>query len=54
MYVVLVMSIFWVTEAMPLPITSMIPMVAFPLLGVLVCYLKFFMLVVPDYIFCLK
>uniref|UniRef100_A0A336KDB7 CSON008563 protein n=1 Tax=Culicoides sonorensis TaxID=179676 RepID=A0A336KDB7_CULSO len=35
MYVVLVMSIYWVTEALPLPITSMIPMVAFPLLGVL-------------------
>lgn len=36
MYVVLVMSMFWVTEALPLPITSMIPMVAFPVLGILV------------------
>jgi len=35
MYVVLVMSVLWVTEALPLPITSMIPMVAFPLLGIL-------------------
>lgn len=36
MYIVLVMAVFWVTEALPLPITSMIPMVAFPLMGILV------------------
>lgn len=35
MYVVLLMSIFWVTEALPLPITSMLPIVLFPLLGIL-------------------
>lgn len=35
MYVVLIMSMYWVTEAIPLPITSMLPMVLFPLLGVL-------------------
>uniref|UniRef100_A0A1L8DEL7 Putative na+/dicarboxylate na+/tricarboxylate and phosphate transporter n=2 Tax=Nyssomyia neivai TaxID=330878 RepID=A0A1L8DEL7_9DIPT len=35
MYVVLLMSIYWVTEALPLPITSMIPMVLFPVMGVL-------------------
>lgn len=35
MYVVLLMSAYWVTEALPLPITSMIPMVLFPLMGIL-------------------
>lgn len=36
MYVVLMMTFYWVTEALPLPITSMIPLVLFPALGVLV------------------
>lgn len=36
MYVVLLMTVYWVTEALPLPITSMIPMVLFPCLGILV------------------
>lgn len=35
MYVVLIMTMYWVTEAIPLPVTSMLPMVLFPLLGVL-------------------
>lgn len=35
MYVVLVMAVFWVTEAVPLAVTSMIPPVAFPILGIL-------------------
>lgn len=35
MYVVLLMSVYWVTEALPLPITSMLPIVLFPVLGVL-------------------
>lgn len=35
MYVVLIMSMYWVTEAIPLPVTSMLPMVLFPVLGVL-------------------
>lgn len=35
MYVVLIMSMYWVTEAIPLPVTSMLPMVLFPILGVL-------------------
>ncbi|XP_058830398.1 protein I'm not dead yet [Topomyia yanbarensis] len=35
MYVVLIMSMYWVTEALPLPITSMLPIVLFPVLGVL-------------------
>ncbi|XP_053683713.1 protein I'm not dead yet-like [Sabethes cyaneus] len=35
MYVVLIMSFYWVTEALPLAITSMLPIVLFPLLGVL-------------------
>ncbi|EAT38219.1 AAEL009863-PB [Aedes aegypti] len=35
MYVVLIMTMYWVTEAIPLPVTSMLPMVLFPILGVL-------------------
>lgn len=35
LYVVIVMSIYWVTESLPLPITGMIPMVAFPLMDIL-------------------
>lgn len=35
LYVVCTMTIYWVTEAIPLPITGMIPMVAFPVMGVL-------------------
>lgn len=34
-YVVLLMAIYWMTEALPLPITSLIPMVLFPLLGIM-------------------
>ncbi|XP_030754857.1 protein I'm not dead yet isoform X3 [Sitophilus oryzae] len=46
LYVVLLMAGYWVFEALPLPVTSMIPMVLFPLMGVLdsdkvsLCYLK--------------
>lgn len=46
LYVVLLMAGFWVFEALPLPVTSLIPMVLFPLMGVLdsdkvsLCYLK--------------
>jgi sodium-dependent dicarboxylate transporter 2/3/5 len=29
------MAAYWMTEALPLPITSMIPMVALPLLGIM-------------------
>lgn len=35
MYVVLIMSIYWVTEAIPLPITGMLPIVLFPVFGIL-------------------
>uniref|UniRef100_A0AC34RIF3 Solute carrier family 13 member 5 n=1 Tax=Panagrolaimus sp. JU765 TaxID=591449 RepID=A0AC34RIF3_9BILA len=33
-YVILYMGILWITEAIPLPITALIPVVAFPLLGI--------------------
>jgi len=33
-YVVLLMAVYWMTEALPIPVTSLIPMVLFPLLGV--------------------
>lgn len=34
-FVVLVMAMYWVTETLPLPITSLLPVVLFPSLGVL-------------------
>ncbi|XP_046440679.1 solute carrier family 13 member 5-like [Daphnia pulex] len=34
-YIILIMAIYWMTEALPLPITSLIPVVAFPLFGIL-------------------
>lgn len=46
LYVTLLMAGLWVTEAIPLPVTAMIPMVLFPLMGILhadqtsLCYLK--------------
>ncbi|CAH2016318.1 unnamed protein product [Acanthoscelides obtectus] len=46
MFVVLLMSGYWVCEVLPLAVTSLIPMVLFPLMGVLdsdkvsLCYLK--------------
>ncbi|WP_083441937.1 SLC13 family permease [Nitriliruptor alkaliphilus] len=33
--VVIVMAIWWMTEAFPLPVTSLVPIVALPLLGIL-------------------
>ncbi|XP_065085187.1 protein I'm not dead yet-like [Ochlerotatus camptorhynchus] len=35
MFVVLIMAAYWIFEALPLPITSMLPVVLFPLLGIL-------------------
>ena len=34
-YIVCVMAAYWMTEALPLPITSLIPMVALPFLGIM-------------------
>lgn len=36
MYILLIMAVFWVTEALPLYVTSMIPIVAFPTMGIMV------------------
>ncbi|CAL1541458.1 unnamed protein product [Lymnaea stagnalis] len=33
-YVILLMTIFWITEAFPLPVTSLIPLALCPLLGI--------------------
>ncbi|XP_012270744.1 protein I'm not dead yet [Orussus abietinus] len=35
LYVVMLMALFWVTEAIPLPVTGMIPVVLYPLMGIL-------------------
>ncbi|XP_055629061.1 protein I'm not dead yet-like [Toxorhynchites rutilus septentrionalis] len=35
LFTVIIMAIYWVTEALPLPITSILPVIMFPLLGVL-------------------
>ncbi|KAK4877998.1 hypothetical protein RN001_010504 [Aquatica leii] len=35
LYVVILMAGFWVTECLPLPVTALIPMVLFPLMGIL-------------------
>lgn len=35
MYIMLIMAIYWVTEALPLPVTSMIPIIAFPIAGIM-------------------
>ncbi|XP_045118131.1 protein I'm not dead yet-like [Portunus trituberculatus] len=34
-FVMVVMTVMWVTEAIPLPVTALIPVFAFPLMGVL-------------------
>ncbi|XP_075164584.1 tricarboxylate transporter protein I'm not dead yet [Haematobia irritans] len=45
MYLLIIMSVYWVTEALPLYVTSMLPVVAFPIMGILssemVCQLFF-------------
>ncbi|XP_055629455.1 protein I'm not dead yet-like [Toxorhynchites rutilus septentrionalis] len=35
LYVVIVMALLWVSEALPLPVTSMLPIVLFPLMGII-------------------
>lgn len=35
LYVVLIMAMFWVTEVLPLPITGLIPVALYPLMGIL-------------------
>lgn len=31
----MIMAIYWMTEALPLPVTSLIPVVALPLFGIM-------------------
>lgn len=34
-FVIIIMAIYWMTEALPVPVTSLLPVVLFPLLGVM-------------------
>jgi hypothetical protein len=34
-YVILLMATYWMTEALPLPVTSLMPMVLFPFMGIM-------------------
>lgn len=46
LYVVALMAMFWVTEVLPLPVTGMIPVVLYPLMGIMstnetcLCYMN--------------
>ncbi|XP_072745354.1 protein I'm not dead yet-like [Anoplolepis gracilipes] len=46
LYVVTLMAMFWVTEVLPLPVTGMIPVVLYPLMGIMstnetcLCYMN--------------
>lgn len=40
LWLLLVMATFWVTEALPLVITSVLPIVFLPLMGIMVGYLR--------------
>ena len=35
LYIVAIMAMYWVTEALPLPITGLIPIVLYPLMGIM-------------------
>lgn len=35
LYAVIIMAVYWVSEAVPLAVTSLLPLVLFPILGVL-------------------
>ena len=45
-FTVLLMSVYWLAELLPLPVTALLPVILFPMLGVLstgqvtVCYFK--------------
>ena len=34
-YVIIVMALYWITEAIPLAVTAFIPVILFPMMGVL-------------------
>ena len=34
-FVILVMAVFWVTDAVPLPVTALLPVILLPLFGIM-------------------
>ena len=55
LYVVLMMAAYWVTEALPLPITSVIPIVLFPALSILVSfYLNIILLLLIKFVWHIR
>lgn len=58
-YCIIIMAVFWVTEALPIAVTSLLPVILFPMVGLMyakdvsstyinVCLYKIFKIVYPP------